>query len=479
MVHVALGGRLVTSLKIRLSLPLVVVIWFGIQYLLWSVLERHHPGSPASLLLLHHGTDTANSNVRSNPARNQDWKGTTGVGVRQGVTAHQKATRSVNPSPTSNTNTDNNFHIVFSTDCSGYQHWQGILLYYSARRVHQPGVITRIASGCTTEQQASIRNEWRRIDPTGTHFKVHFAPSTALEGSAGEKHPPTYKYSNKPGGILHWLQHQPQELDEATVVCLLDPDMILLKPITADLVASKNWNTRNRGKHQIEYINEQGTAQLLRDKALLEDDETNPVSTHVTTGYPAGQHFGIGGAWVQGMASHAKPAWRNFSKALVCGGEGAPCTTTSASDAAHKYAVGPVYLATVADWKRIAATWWEFVPKVYPQYPFLLAEMYSLTMAVANLELPFQLFSSYMITGSDVSSPTEAWSWIDGHLQHGQQQQQASTEKHSKLSVAQQICSGVYAALLSAIQPRSYYCYRRQPFVSLCQTQDTPRRIFL
>lgn len=353
------------------------------------------------------------------------------------------------------------FHIVFSTDCSGYQHWQGILLYYSARRIRQPGVITRIASGCTPEQQLSIAIELRTIDPTETKFLVHFAPATALhrnnnEGGTHDKGQNNYKYSNKPGGILHWLQHRQPPLDDRTVVCLLDPDMILLKPITADLITIPNHDAgvqiRPHGKDQVEYSAEKkgSIAQLLRVKSIL-GDEINPIvapsssaritKVSVTTGNPAGQHFGIGGAWVQGMAPRAKPAWRNFSKAFVCGDEDAPCTTTSAADASHNYAVGPVTLATVADWRRMATTWWEFCPRVHQQYPFLLAEMYSLTMAMANLELPVRLVSSYMVTGADVSSPTEAWSWIDDLI--APMLQKPSHTSTSNMSVAHQICSGV------------------------------------
>lgn len=36
-------------------------------------------------------------------------------------------------------------HIIFSTDCSAYQDWQSIVLFYSARTVKQPSPITRIA----------------------------------------------------------------------------------------------------------------------------------------------------------------------------------------------------------------------------------------------------------------------------------------------------------------------------------------------
>jgi peptidyl serine alpha-galactosyltransferase len=303
------------------------------------------------------------------------------------------------------------FQIVFSTDCSDYQHWQGILLYYSAVRIQQPGTITRIASGCTLKQQETIASEWRHIDPTEKRFLVHFAPSTTLQN---EK----YKYSNKPGGILHWLEHNErlQQLSLDTVVCLLDPDMILLKPISS-LLIDPTWQSRPHGRHQIEYVDPAtGIAQRLRVQSLpgLDDDQ---LPIRVTTGYPAGQHFGVGGAWVQGQTASAKPTWKNFSKAFVCGvgsdKRNAPCTRTSAMDASQLYAVGPVYLATIQDWKRIAATWMDFVPRVHQQYPYLLAEMYAMTMAFANLELPFSLFSSYMITGVFVDSATESWSWID------------------------------------------------------------------
>lgn len=486
------GKRHQTIQKVRLSLPVVIIVWLSIQGLVWYSLERHN-----QLNNIHDGSITSSSLPRAElfsgwNAKDKLVKATTDIATGQGAisknnhntesraTTGDKDGKAVPIIPRKNiimenatTATPPLFHLVFSTDCSGYQHWQGILLYYSARRVQQPGVITRIASGCTPEQQASIREEWQRIDPTGTKFRVHFAPSTAL-------HNQKYKYSNKPGGILHWLQHQQPPLldtnDDGTVVCLLDPDMVLLKPITADLVVITQWTTRVVGRKQVEYIDEHGVAQFLRVRALEEGTIFKSLPTRVMTGYPAGQHFGIGGAWVQGMTAHAKPAWQNFSKAIVCGGEDAPCTKTSASDAAHKYGVGPVYLATVADWKRIAVEWWNFVPKVHSQYPFLLAEMYSLTMAVANLELPFSLFSSYMVTGADVSSPTEAWSWIDSLILQQQ-------ERHHHQHTVAAICSGVDTATppdwtgsisdhkMSALPNTLHYCQRYK--LDLSDTDNT------
>ena len=76
---------------------------------------------------------------------------------------------------------DDEVHIVFSTDCSGYQHWQSIAFYYVAKEYgHHKGPITRIASGCTTEQQLSIEKEWKLINDSkqyttisGTFYTIH------------------------------------------------------------------------------------------------------------------------------------------------------------------------------------------------------------------------------------------------------------------------------------------------------------------
>ena len=96
----------------------------------------------------------------------------------------------------------------------------------------------------------------------------------------------------------------------------------------------------------------------------------------------------------------------------VCG-KGAPCTRTTAKEAAEAFSVGPVYLAHVDDWREIAGQWWTMMPKVLSQKNELLAEMWSLTMAAANVTTPWSLVSSYMVSDPSTQSPTEAWAWID------------------------------------------------------------------
>lgn len=56
-------------------------------------------------------------------------------------------------------------YTVFSTDCGNFQHWQSYLLFFSAMRVRQLGFITRIASGCTEEEQQEAREWHQEVKP--------------------------------------------------------------------------------------------------------------------------------------------------------------------------------------------------------------------------------------------------------------------------------------------------------------------------
>jgi hypothetical protein len=86
---------------------------------------------------------------------------------------------------------------------------------------------------------------------------------------------------------------------------------------------------------------------------------------------------------------------------------------TTREEADNNYAVGPVYIASTADWKDLLPKWHDFTPRVYEQYPKLLAEMYGFTMAAADRQLKFALSSSYMVSDTGTMSPTESWVWID------------------------------------------------------------------
>ena len=307
------------------------------------------------------------------------------------------------------------------------------------------GPITRIASGCAPAEVAKIEAEWRRIDATGA-FRVHAAPSTALENGR-------YKYSNKPGGLLHFLTNAAIDAD---YVALVDPDMVMVRPLTT-AVALGERRARGRGANgPYEWVDDQGVARARSvygdhpprvargapagggaasdsfgdalgatlgeslgrrlslprgdaaaatrgerrgrtdEPSTLASDRSSTYASRVPTrrrrlrdarreagpsgrernvraGTPrrrtarrAGQHFGVGGAW-QLAGPGARPSWAKFSKARVCGAD-APCTRTTKKEADQHFAVGPVYVAHVDDWKRIAASWWRAMPRVHAQY---------------------------------------------------------------------------------------------------------------
>lgn len=303
----------------------------------------------------------------------------------------------------SSSTSSKNVHIVFSTDCSGYQHYQSIVSYYSIRRSGHLGPTTRIVSGCTPSQQDEITQEFNKIDPTNQQLRLHFTPSFSLNG----KH---YKYSNKPGGMLHWITNKTINED---VIALIDPDMMLLRPITPILKQDLTEVVHNNGgqrKKMLEYKDKDGRIHILRQNKLP------PLPPLVTKGVAAGQHFGLGGYWASAGQRNAPNDFKQFNLTKVCCLDDTNSTTmhyTTREEADNNYAVGPVYIASTADWQDLLPMWYEFTPRVYEQYPKLLAEMYGFTMAAADRQLKFALSSSYMVSDARTMSPTESWLWID------------------------------------------------------------------
>lgn len=64
-------------------------------------------------------------------------------------------------------------HVIFSTDCSPYQDWQTLVMFYSATAVGQKGPVTRIASGCDDEKKKTLSDLYKKLYPK---YHVHFTP---------------------------------------------------------------------------------------------------------------------------------------------------------------------------------------------------------------------------------------------------------------------------------------------------------------
>ena len=278
-----------------------------------------------------------------------------------------------------------NYHLIFSTDCSAYQHWQSYLMFHSAYKVNQPGTITRIASGCS-DKESKEAIEWHEQHVTnimGERFKLHLTPHFSGVKDADGNTVGDYKFFNKPFGLLHWLEHSEtigfqegstkvlNNLDD--VVILIDPDMILLRPITGDFSNPDDVVVGKMHERERKY--------------------------YVKHGSPFAQTYGFGTQWK-----------KKLDLSIIAGPQ-SPALDVSFSDGNSFYPVGPPYLATVKDMYQIAIKWSEFVPGVHKQYPHLLAEMFAYCAAAAHLGLKHQVLDSLMV--SNVYASGEGWPLVD------------------------------------------------------------------
>ena len=103
------------------------------------------------------------------------------------------------------------YHLVFSTDCTPYQHWQSYLVYFTAMKIQQPGHVTRIASGCQPDEAIKMQ-AWfdRDIAPLSQRFHLQMTPQFSQVKNEKGEIVGDYKFFNKPFGLKYWLEHSPQ-----------------------------------------------------------------------------------------------------------------------------------------------------------------------------------------------------------------------------------------------------------------------------
>ncbi|KAL7531047.1 hypothetical protein ACHAXR_007925 [Thalassiosira sp. AJA248-18] len=303
------------------------------------------------------------------------------------VAAKEKIQTTVDSVGTTSPATNATLHIIFSTDCGSFQHWQSYLFFHAALKVQQPGYVTRIASGCTDEQLEEEKKwHYEHIQSKmSDRFRVHFTPHFS-----GVKDPETgevkgdYKFFNKPFGLKHFLEYN--ELlgfDESgkemkhpgDIIILTDPDFLLLRPITDD------------------FSNERETLVGGRRKSIYEKKESH----FVTHGNPYAQTYGLG------------TQWRKFDLDAIAGAD-SPAKDVEQKEGGLNFPAGPPYIGTARDMYNIAVTWSEFAPKVHKQYPHLLAEMYAYCIAAAHLRLPHMLIDSLMVSAAGIGG--EGWKFV-------------------------------------------------------------------
>lgn len=202
----------------------------------------------------------------------------------------------------------------------------------------------------------------------GSRIFAHFTPQFNKDEATGQ----TYHFFNKPRGIEHWLLANKSSASLTEIIALIDPDFAFLRPLT-DVFDKR-----------VSLAISPWTMAELADRA--------------DRGVPFGQQYGLGTHWLR------------FDRVAVCGPD-SPCTRTSQQEAYKYYPVGPPYMLHVDDWRRLAPVWSEFAPRVYAQYPNLLAEMYAYCMAAAHLELRHMRVNHLMI--SNVAVRDEGWALVD------------------------------------------------------------------
>jgi len=296
---------------------------------------------------------------------------------------------------------ERNFHIVFSTDCNPFQHWQSFLLYHSALKVNQAGKVTRIASGCEDGDREKLI-EWHKkhVTPMSppdepNKFTLHLTPHFSAVKDESGKVVGDYEFFNKPFGLLHFLQHYDDTADQYgisskaamehqasaslklnpnDIVILLDPDMVLLRPFTQDFTPSSTYQPK-----------------FARRKT--------PPYTKVTHGQPFAQEYGFGSSWA------------DLNLTRITGSSSSPALKVSNEAARLDYPVGPPYVGTANDMFKIAQKWVEFVPRTHKEHPHLLAEMFAYCIAAAHLQLPHVSIASMMVSDQEVRE--EGWDMLD------------------------------------------------------------------
>mmetsp|Transcript_15787 Transcript_15787/g.44840 ORF Transcript_15787/g.44840 Transcript_15787/m.44840 type:complete len:480 (+) Transcript_15787:63-1502(+) len=283
---------------------------------------------------------------------------------------------------------DEDMHIVFSTGCNAYQHWQAEVLLNSAWHQGQCGNVTRIVVGCEKKVVERIRAhpggaadeliaEGDLKKSTFPGLKVHVAPAIA---EAEE-----FAWFNKPWSFKHWLDSQSDAIAERAVV-ILDPDEFFLQPLTQ--------RAEHADDSPFEIIN--GYPEQLKHQVT---DVAQP-------GWGVAQKYGFG-----------PEILRKFDQRTICpSGAASPCANMTSEEAKQYYPAGPPYILHNTDFKKIMPTWWDLMHPVYAQdRGDIQADMYAYVYAAVHHGVRHVALENYMLSNVDTGAGEggEAWKFVD------------------------------------------------------------------
>mmetsp|Transcript_27535 Transcript_27535/g.48663 ORF Transcript_27535/g.48663 Transcript_27535/m.48663 type:complete len:537 (-) Transcript_27535:23-1633(-) len=281
---------------------------------------------------------------------------------------------------------DKRIHIIFSTGCNLFQHWQSEVLLNSAMRAGQCGRITRIVSGCEEREDQNSKTDRRFIThqggktdqlvstedlskSTNPNFEVHITP---LVPEAKE-----FPWWNKPYSISHFSKHGNMRDDD--IIVILDPDQFFIHALT---------QTGSTYDH------------ILASGAVEREQKGESNLDVVKEGKPVAQFYGIGDRWL-----------KIFDRKQICG-QDSNCAKVESLEAWDRYSVGPPYILHAKDFKNVAPMWIDIMKPVYEaDRGDMQADMYAYVMAAAHYELPHTRLNHFMV--SDVGAELEAWPWVE------------------------------------------------------------------
>jgi len=285
------------------------------------------------------------------------------------------------------------YHLVFSSDCTPFHHWQSYLVYYSALKVKQPGHITRIVSGCD-EHDAVEMMDWfeYNVQPLSNRFHIYLTPDYTQIKNSDTGVMEECKFMNKPHGMKYWME-QSHELDfkahgtfdgaptEHDIIIVIDPDMILIRPILNDFSNPK-----------FSMI-----AKERRDNMITPSDKKFKVSK----GFPFAQ-----------LAGHGEKNWHEFDLAKITGDPNTKAKNVDEHDSRMYFVPGEPMMATTGDMYNLVTKWTEFAGRTFDEFPKGWAEQVAFRIAAAHLELRFTLVNSLIISDPEAWTH-EAWNFID------------------------------------------------------------------
>jgi hypothetical protein len=139
------------------------------------------------------------------------------------------------------------YHTIFSTGCSIFQDWQSYVFFYHVFQSGQEGHVTRISSGCSADDEKKLKavfsDEIESMRPDKKNH-LHLTPDFSRVPKKDKK---AFKYFNKPFGARHWMENalgypDNHKLHDDSIIILMDPDQIMLRPFTNDFTnSSEHW----------------------------------------------------------------------------------------------------------------------------------------------------------------------------------------------------------------------------------------------